>query len=155
MTNINRPTIKTRNAEVQAGIDKHLTGSVTIGGVTYAVADLKRIFQAQSAAFDLADSLHTQWRDQVQVVRTTSQTADQVYVLLRSFLIGQYGKGANSVLNDFGMGIPRSTVAKTVKVKALAADKAQATRKARHTMGSRQMHSFQRWRPATRPKSWP
>jgi hypothetical protein len=138
MGNSNRSSVKNRNAEVQAGIDKHVTSTVTIGGVAYAAADLKGVFQAQSASFDQADALHTQWRDQVRVVATATQKANRLHSLLRSYLIGQYGTEANAVLNDFGMDPPKSPGAKTVQVKAAAAEKAQATRKARHTMGKRQ-----------------
>jgi hypothetical protein len=62
MANTNRPTVKTRNANVIAGIDKHLTANVTIGGVPYTSANLKEVFQVQSTALDTSDTLHKQWR---------------------------------------------------------------------------------------------
>ena len=69
------------------------------------------------------------------VARAAGEKADDVYLLLRSALIGQYGKQANATLNDFGMRPPKSAAATTAKVKAEAVDKRAATRVARHTMG--------------------
>ena len=134
MSNVNRPTIKTRNTAVSNGIDKHIAAPISIGNVTYAPSDLKGVFTAHTAALDAADAARKQWTDLVQAARDAGERADEVYDLLRSALIGQYGKQANATLNDFGMRPPKSA-ATTAKVKAEAVDKRAATRVARHTMG--------------------
>ncbi len=134
MSNVNRPIIKTRNTAVSNGIDKHIPASISIGSVMYTPPELKAVFTAHNTALDAADALRKQWTDQVQVARAAGEKADEVYLLLRSALIGQYGKQANATLNDFGMRPPKSTAA-TTKVKAEAVDKRAATRVARHTMG--------------------
>jgi len=118
MAIINKPTVKTRNSGVISGVDKHVTGEAKIGGVTYAP--------------------HKQWQDQVNVTRAAGRRAHAVYLLLRSFLIGQYGNDANAVLNDFGMVIPKTRGAKTVKANAIGVAKRTATRAVRHTMGKKQ-----------------
>jgi hypothetical protein len=135
MRTINRSTLKTRNTAVAAGIDKHVLVPILLGGVSYTPPVLKDIFAAQTAAIDTSDALHTQWLDQVQAARDASAKADSVYTSLRSFLIGQYGTGANAVLNDFGMTAPKVRGVRTVAVKADAVAKGKATRAARHTMG--------------------
>ena len=138
MPNPSRASVKNRNAGIQAGIDKHMTGPVTVDGTTYDTPALKAVFQTHSDALDEADALYTRWRDQVQAARVAAKASDRVYGSLRGYLVGQHGRGANAVLNDFGIEAPRTTGPKTVKAKADAAEKALATRKARHTMGKRQ-----------------
>jgi len=132
---LNRTTLKTRNIAIAAGIDKHVLSPILIGGVTYTPPNLKDIFAAQTAALDASDALHTQWMDQVQATRDATAKAHDVYNLLRSYLIGQYGTGANAILNDFGMTAPKTRGITTVAVKAAAVAKGKATRVARHTMG--------------------
>jgi|CZKU01.1.fsa_nt_gi hypothetical protein len=136
MNSNNRTTIKTRNTGVSAGIDKHIPSPILIGGVTYTPPELKAVFVAQTAALAASDAAHNQWLDEVQAERDASKEANAVYSLLRSFLIGQYGTGANAILNDFGMTTPKAGGPKTVQVKAEAVVKGKATRAARHTMGS-------------------
>ena len=136
MTKINRPTIKTRNTSVANGIDKHITSPVSIGNVSYAPGTLKAVFTDHNAAIDASDVLHTQWTDQVTATRAAGDKANDTYLLLRNFLIGQYGNDAAAVLNDFGMTVPKAKGAKTVAAKAEGIDKRRATRAARHTMGS-------------------
>ena len=137
----NRTTLKTRNTGVAAGIDKHVSSPILLGGVPYTPPELKNIFAAQTAALAAADALHTQWIDQVQAERAASKKANTVYRLLRTFLIAQHGPGANAMLNDFGMTAPKIRGAATVKVKADAVVKRKATRAARHTMGTVQRKS--------------
>lgn len=138
MGNTNRPSVKTRNTGVMAGIDKHITTSETIGGAPHTPASLKAVFAAQTAALDAADAQHQQWKDQVQVARAASKTANGVYQSLRSFLVGKYGNEANAILNDFGMTAPKAKGAKTVATKSAGVAKRAATRTARHTMGKKQ-----------------
>jgi hypothetical protein len=134
MTTKNRATVKTRNTSVMAGIDKHITGNVTIGGATYTPMTLKQVFLDENTAIDSAESLHTQWQDQVLTTKAAQAKANATYQSLRTFLIGQYGSKANSVLNDFGMTGPKKGTTK-VATKAAAAKKAAATRAIRNTKG--------------------
>jgi hypothetical protein len=124
-----------------SGIDKHVTGNMTIGGVVYSPAALKAVFVDANTAIDSAEALHKQWQDQVQATKAASKKASLVFRLLRSTLIGQYGENAKAILNDFGMETPKPKGAKTVATKAVAAQKRDATRVARHTMGKNQKKS--------------
>ncbi|MGH7271339.1 MAG: hypothetical protein ACREJ3_13000 [Polyangiaceae bacterium] len=141
MSTINRPTIKTRNAAVLSGIDKHIPASITLGGTAYTLSTLKAVFQAQSAAIDAADAQHKAWADAVAAAKAEGKKANATYASLRSYVIGQYGKTANAILNDFGMSIPKPVGVKTVQAKSTAAAKRAATRVARHTMGKKQRKS--------------
>jgi hypothetical protein len=136
VANNNRPSTVARNTSVMAGIDKHITGNVTIGGVSYTPATLKQVFSDENTAIAATDALHKELKDQVQANKQTRVNANLVYALLRSYLIGQYGKQANAVLGDFGMTAPKSTGAKTLKSKTAGATKRTATRQVRNTMGS-------------------
>jgi hypothetical protein len=138
MSLINKPTVKTRNNGVIAGIDKHVTGGATIGGDEYTPQTLKAVFAEHNVAIDAADALHKQWQDQVNVMRAAAKRANTVYLLLHSFLLGQYGNDANAVLNDFGMKTPKPKGPQTVKTKSAAVAKRAATRAVRHTMGTKQ-----------------
>jgi hypothetical protein len=131
----NRPSIKARNASVAAGIEKRITGSTTIGGVVYTPAALAAVFVDANAAIDKAEALHKEWQDQVAAARAAVKTATAVFLLLRSYLLGQYGANAKAVLNDFGMEAPKPRGPKTVATKAVAVQKRDATRAVRHTMG--------------------
>ena len=138
MANTNRPSKVARNASVMAGIDKHITGNVTIGGVPYTPATLKAVFSDESTAINTTEALHQQVADQVQVTKAATSKADGVYGLLRSYLIGQYGKQANAVLGDFGMKSPKTKGPQTLESKTAAAAKRKATRQVRNTLGSTQ-----------------
>ncbi len=41
----NNTTLKSRNTSAMAGIDKHITTSITIDGTTFTQADLKALFR--------------------------------------------------------------------------------------------------------------
>jgi hypothetical protein len=119
-----------------AGIDKHITSSITINGTAYTPAALKAVFQSQITTIDDNQALRKQLSDGVANAKTLAKTVDTMFQLLRSTLIGQYGKNANAILNDFGMTVPKTPGPKTVDAKATAQAKRTATRAARHTKGA-------------------
>jgi hypothetical protein len=133
---INSASLKTRDTSVMAGIDKHITASITIEGTPYTPAALKAVFQSQITVLDSNAALHKSLSDGVLNAKAIAAKVNNMYNLLRSALIAQYGKNANAVLNDFGMTVPKVPGAKTVEAKATAAVKRTATRTARHTMGT-------------------
>ncbi|HEY3818391.1 MAG TPA: hypothetical protein VGL81_14535 [Polyangiaceae bacterium] len=132
MASKSKQTVKARNTSASAGIDKHITGSVTIGGVVYTAVTLKQVFTDQNTAIDAADALETQWHDQVTLTEAANAKGNAAYQALRGYLLGLYGNGANAVLNDFGMDPPKVKGTRTTAVKAAAAEKAFATRKIRN-----------------------
>ena len=131
----NSTTLKARDTSVMAGIDRHITASITINGTAYTPAALKAVFQSQITAIEANQALHKQLSDGVASAKALAKTVDNMFHLLRSALIAQYGKNANAVLNDFGMIVPKTAGPRTVDAKATAKAKRTATRTARHTMG--------------------
>ncbi len=138
MGKINRSTLKARNNAVAAGIDKHLTSPTMVNGISYTPAALKAVFAAQTSAVEAVDAVRKQLSDLVIAARAAGATADATYDALRHQVVGQYGKGANAILNDFGMSAPKRKGPQTVQAKVEGNTKRLATRAARHTMGSRQ-----------------
>src|SRR5260221_13959724 len=134
MATNNRPSVKTRNTGVATGIDKHITSSLMIGGVTYTPDALKAVFTKQNAALDAADALHKQWQDQVQVAHTSTVVARVVYQPLGGYLVGQYGSNANGILNDFGMSVPKPDGPETDNTKAGAVPQNAPPRTGVHSM---------------------
>jgi hypothetical protein len=127
----NRPTPLTLFTSVQAGIDKHLTAGVTLGGVTYTAVTLKAVFALAITTIGTAEALHKQWTDAVAAAHSAEAIANAVYELLRNYVVSQFGKTANAVLGDFGMTVPKAPGPKTTAGKAAAVAKAAATRKIR------------------------
>ncbi len=127
----NRPSVLTLFTSIQAGIDKHLTAGVTLGGVAYTAVSLKAVFALAITAIAAAEALRKQWMDAVASAHTAEATANAVYELLRNYVISQYGKTANAVLGDFGMPVPKpkGTVSSAAKADSVA--KGAATRKIR------------------------
>ena len=131
MATKNRPSVLTLFASVQAGIDKHLTAGVTLGGVAYTAVSLKAVFALAITAITAAEALRKQWIDAVASAHTAEATANALYELLRNYVISQYGKTANAVLGDFGMPVPQPRGPVTAQAKADAVNKSAATRKIR------------------------
>jgi hypothetical protein len=133
-----RSTLKNRDTAVLSGIDKHITGPLRIGGKTYTPGELKAAFQAEITVLLTADAQRKTLLDTILAAKAAQKRTLNLYQLLRSSLIGQYGKTAHAVLNDFGMNAPKVPGPKRVDVKVAAQAKRQATRTARHTTGSKQ-----------------
>jgi hypothetical protein len=113
-----------------------MTLPITLNGTAYTPAALKALFRSQITVIDANQALRKQLADGVANAKTLAKTVDNMFQLLRSALIGQYGKNAHALLNDYGMAVPKTPGAKTVDAKATAQAKRTATRAARHTMGA-------------------
>ena len=115
------------------GIDKHFpTGTiVTLGGIQYSAADLKKVLTDDMTA--LRANLHVA----VLAEQETRAKARSVLKLLRAYIVTTNGANAATVLQDLGYPPPRVTKL-TVKAMALKADRNLATRVARGTKGVQQ-----------------
>ena len=126
--------------KLAAGAAKHFPAggaSISIGGVAYAPAALTQVLQDfvdQRDAVEAARAL-TKARLQVEEARAPAQLA--VARDFERFVRGMFGN-APDVLADFGLDPLKSPTPATAEQKAVAAARRRATRKARHTMGSRQ-----------------
>jgi hypothetical protein len=134
----NKPTLTTLFTSVVAGIKKHLTGKMTVGGVAYTPVSLAAVFLAAIKAIQTADSSHTQWLDDVEAMNKAVAQAEAVFKALKQFVLGQFGAN-KTVLGDFGLEAPKSTATASTATKAAAALKAKATKEARGSnLGKRQ-----------------
>jgi hypothetical protein len=141
ISNTNRPTVLTRLTTVVAGIKKHITGKVTVDGVTYTPVTLAAVFVTAIQAIQAADAAHKQWLDAVTAMNAALTQANLVFKAFKQFAIGQFGAGNTVVLGDLGITAPKTTEP-TAATKAAAALKAKATKEARGSaQGKRQKKS--------------
>jgi hypothetical protein len=133
--NQNRPTVQARDAQLIAGIQKHLQNAAPIGldGTAYAPADLIKLFQSEIDAVNAAVSMRGTYKDAVTLERNVRAQVRRLRVAFQQFVRLLYG-AASSKLADFGLA-PTKTPKRTPTTSVTAAAKSKATRTARHTMG--------------------
>ncbi len=112
------------------------TATIFIDGVSHTAADVEGIYQT---CLDSRAALATA-RAEVKPLMAKRATAEAARRAadrnLKPYVIAQFGPDSKQAI-DFGFP-PRKKTARTVEQKAQAVDLALATRKARHTMGSKQ-----------------
>ena len=151
MANINRATIQARDAQIIAGIEKHLqnTPTLPLGGSAYMPADLVKLLQSRIDSANTATSAKANWHATVVAERALNTKLSPILRGLRQHLFNVYGE-TSPILSDFGFSPPKRAT-RTPEEKAAAAAKAKATRKARHTMGKKQKKGVKG--PSPRPSS--
>jgi len=121
-----------------AGLQKHFAGqTIMLAGKPVKVDDVitkLNSFTTQDAATEAARQAWLVQADAQDALQSTQ--IDPQLVLLHAFVVNQFG-ATNGALADFGMK-PRTTKQRTSAQKAETAQKAAATRTARHTVGPRQ-----------------
>jgi len=134
-TKTNQTTVQTRDAQIVAGIGKHLQNvpSISLLGTTYAPGDLTKAFQAQISALATLAALKAQVRAAVAASRTQEVDLAALSTALKTYLVNEYGK-ASPVLSDFGFA-QRKATQKNPVTKVIASARNLATRKERMTMG--------------------
>jgi hypothetical protein len=130
MATPNKPTVTALFTSVVAGIKKHLTGKMMVGGVAYTPVSLAAVFLAAIQAIQAADASHAQWLDDVEAMNKAVAQAEAVFKALKQYFLGQFGAN-KTVLGDFGIDAPKSTATTSTATKAAAALKAKATKEAR------------------------
>jgi hypothetical protein len=117
----------------------HLTqtgATIVVNGVQTTVADVIATYEA---CLDGRATLKTQRADvkatlgAIAAADSKRRAMDQA---LKAWVVTQYGADSKEA-HDFGFPPPKAPV-RTVKSKATALERSQATRKARHTLGSKQ-----------------
>jgi hypothetical protein len=129
----NKNTALATNQKVILGVGKYFAKvkTLTLAGTSYTPVALKALFQAEIDANNALDGSRAQMKEQVATTRATRAKAAAARKGLRAYILGNYGASAVQMLEDFGMNPPKPPGPKTVEVKAQAATKATATRKAR------------------------
>ncbi len=138
MPNTNRISKQTRDAQVNAGIQKHLlaTSSIPLGGSTYSPADLMKLVQSSIDSAHTVSAAKANWHSAVLSQRALDARLAPLLREFRQYAISVFG-ATSPALADFGFAPPKQ-VTRTPEEKAAAAAKAKATRAARHTAGKQQ-----------------
>ena len=138
MANVNRTKTQARDAQVIAGVQKHLqtVSSVPLVGSTYTPADLVKLVQSRIDSANGAATTKANWHSTVVEDKTLNSKLTPVIRALRQYVINVFGD-TSPVLADFGFAPPKRAT-RTPEQKAAAAAKAKATRAARHTAGKNQ-----------------
>jgi len=127
-----------RVQKILAGMQKQLPSdsSLVINGATRTVAQIEADFSALLKRFaDIRDA-KAQWRLQIAALQGAVSAEREVYFALKKLLEGNLGRGNPQLLEyGFTLGTSKPKSGETI---VLAAAKARATRRLRHTMGSKQ-----------------
>jgi len=142
MASENRSEQQAQDAKVILGIQKNLLSVPTLSLVGQAItpADLVKLVQSCIDSGNAIAPAKVQWTTAVQAYRALNKQVTPILRGLRAYVINTYGP-TSTVLADFGFS-PTKTVVKTPEVKAIAAKKSVATRKARNTLGKKQKKSI-------------
>jgi hypothetical protein len=134
----NRSVQQAQDAKVILGIQKNLLSvpTLSLAGQAITPADLEKLVQSCIDSADAVAPAKAKWTAAVQASRALNKQVAPTLRGLRAYLVNTYGP-TSTVLADFGFS-PTKTVVKTTEVKAAAAEKAVATRKARNTLGKKQ-----------------
>jgi hypothetical protein len=144
MANASNPNKVTRLARINqaiAGIQQFFMtmSTIVLGGKSYTPGAVVTLLQSATAAIALSSNKKAEYVATVQSERNTIAQIAPVLRYLKTFVVTQFGDTPDSAqkLEVFGLS-PRKPRSKNVQVKAAAADKVVATRKARNTMGPKQ-----------------
>jgi hypothetical protein len=120
-----------------AGIKKLLGGTpkITIASVEYTPAELSQFFQDELDTITDVEAAEATRKTARLRERRSWKNNRPTHRAFESFIRGAFTSAKH--LAEFSLK-PDKKPKKTVEVKVKAADKARATREARHTMGSRQ-----------------
>jgi len=134
----NRSEQQAQDAKVILGIQKDLLSvpTLSLAGQAITPADLEKLVQSRIDSANAIAPAKVQWSAAVQAYRALDTQVTPILRALRAYLINAHGP-TSPVLADFGFS-PSKTAVKTPEVKAEAAEKALATRKARNTLGKQQ-----------------
>jgi len=140
-------TVKRVRAEgVLQGLAKHFArrSSYELGGKVYTREALAGVFQAHAEAVREVDAAHAAVAAAVARERELAKKVAYLTRMLKLAVDAEFGM-APRVWAEFGWEVPKKPGPKTVKAKLEGAEKARATRVARHTMGKRQKRKIRGW----------
>jgi len=154
-SNTSKTTTQSRDLKIIAAVDKYFASATQMAsaGKTYTPATLKAAFQSEIDANNAADSTRAVFKQQVVEAKAARSSARELRNALKTYILGNYGASAVTMLEDFGMS-PKTKSPPTVDTKAQAKAKAKATREVRHTMGKKQKLAIT-GAPAANPSSPP
>jgi hypothetical protein len=141
MSPTNRSATQASDAQIIAGIQKHLQGtaSLPLRGSTYTPADLVKLVQSRMESANKAIAAKASWHSTVLAHKAVTANLTPILQELRQYSIHVFGE-SSPALADFGFAPPKHAT-RTPEEKAAAAAKARATRAARHTAGKKQKNA--------------
>ena len=121
-----------------SGLEKHTQDlvSLLIAGTTYTKADLQTTLQARIDALTFVQSKKAEWQAAIKADYAERASTKMFLAGLRQALLVAFA-GSVDNLADFGL-VGRKPANVTPQERIAAAQKAKATRAARHTMGKKQ-----------------
>jgi hypothetical protein len=137
------------------GIAKRYPGVIqlTFGGATFAIVDLEKLIQQDIDGMAASAKAKADYSQVVQQERTTRAKVSPVIRQFKNYVLATFGdtQDAVSVLADFGL-TPRTRKKPSAATVVEAQGKAEATRKARGTVGPKKKEQI-KGQPATSPAS--
>lgn len=135
---LNRTQFQNVDQKLIDGFNKHAQTipSLLIGGTSLKTADIIGTLQARLAAANAAVSTRATWQTAVKADHDERAKTKVFLSGLRQALLVAFA-GSIDTLADFGLVARKASVISPEK-KLAAADKARATRAARHTLGKKQ-----------------
>ncbi len=130
--NPNKVTAQVQYEKAIEGVDKYLatTASIVVASTTYTPAELKSALQGGVDAEKAVDQSRAQYRQQVVVATPARAKARAARNVVKKYVLTTYGDQAVSVLEAFGIPVPKPRGG-TAASRSAGALKAAATRKAR------------------------
>ncbi len=148
---ITKLTLEQQIRGLIAGTQKHMpTGSLTVGGATYTGATIVQALQGLADSLASVDAAKASWKEALKNETDARAKVGPVVQDYRSWLVASLGN-APSTLADYGLSPPKARTPLTAEEKVAQAQKAKATRAARHTMGSVQKKAVKGTVPAAAP----
>ena len=122
-----------------AGANQHLSGvaNVTLNNVLYTLAAILALLQSYVDLFDGVQAAKATYLDTLKSQRIQAPVLRLIVAAFVAYVRASFGSSPE-VLNDFGLKPHKAKTPPTAEQKVKAADKARATRAARHTLGKRQ-----------------
>ena len=150
-TKVTKATLEQRIRGLIAGTQKHPpTGSLTVGGGTFTATTLVQLLQSLADALGAVDSAKASWQDALKNAADVKAKVGRVVQAYRSWVVATYGN-APSTLADYDVTPRKVPTPLNAEQLVAKAQKAEATRKARNTLGKKQKKSVKGAVPAAVP----
>jgi hypothetical protein len=151
-----RVSQQTADQKLIDGLTKHgsTVPSLMIGGQSYTTAAIIGLLQGRIATATTVTNSHAAWQGAVQADRDERTKTKPFVSGLRKALQVAFA-GSIEPLADFGLKPPKARPPRTPEQKAASVAKAEATRAARHTMGSKQKAAIKGTVPGAAPATQP
>jgi hypothetical protein len=130
---------QSRYQSLMSGVKEHWSpsGKYVIGGGRYSKAEIIGRLQSVLDSMKETSARFAAWRAQVAIQRTLEKSLHNFVRYLEFAVRAKHGENRR-MLAAFGLEPAKKPGPRTAMVKALAAEKAKATRQARGTLGRRQ-----------------